>query len=274
MLLAQNSDWKVSMLKGYIETISKYRFLLGNLISRDLKVKYRRSVLGMIWSLLNPILMMVILNAVFSRLVGQNSVDNYPMYLIVGQTLFIFFSEATGGALESIVVSSALLKKIYVPKYVFPLEKVLYSFVNLMFSMIAVVIVLLFKPVKPSFSMFLIPVPLILFLFFTIGFGLVLSALYTFFRDIKHLYSVIILAWMYLTPIIYPLSFVEGSFIIESIVKLNPLTWFITYFRDVFLYGTFPGAAMNAVCAAYSFGMLGLGLIVFKQTQDRFVLHI
>ncbi|MCL2539547.1 MAG: ABC transporter permease [Oscillospiraceae bacterium] len=262
------------MFKSYLETFQKYRFLLANLITRDLKLKYRRSVLGLLWSLLNPILMMLIMNAVFSRLVGSSEINNYPMYLIAGQTLFIFFNEATSSALESVVGSSALMKKIYVPKYVFPLEKVLYAFVNLLFSMVAVILVLMFNPVPLSSAMFFVPVPLILMLLFAVGFGLVLSALYAFFRDIKHLYSVIILAWMYLTPIIYPVSFVEGAFLIETLVKVNPLTWYITYFRDVLLYGRIPGAALNLVCAAYSLGMLGLGLFVFKKAQDKFILHI
>lgn len=262
------------MIKAYFETFKKYRYLLGNLIARDLKVKYRRSVLGLLWSLLNPILMMIILNAVFSKLIGQGGVENYPMYLIVGQTLFVFFNEATSGALESIVGSSALMKKIYVPKYVFPLEKVLYAFVNLMFSMLAVIIVLFFRPVRFSVTMFLIPIPLLLLLIFAVGFGLALSALYAFFRDIKHLYSIILLAWMYLTPIIYPLSYVEDSFLIGTVVKINPLTWYITYFREVFLYGLVPDFTTNVVCAAYSAGMLCLGLIFFRKTQDKFILHI
>ena len=262
------------MIKAYVETFGKYRYLLANLISRDLKLKYRRSVLGLLWSLLNPILMMVILNAVFSRLISNSGVENYPMYLIVGQTLFIFFNEATSGALESVVASSALMKKIYVPKYVFPLEKVLYSFTNLLFSMLAVVIVLFFNPVPVSAALLLAPIPLILLLLFSVGFGLILSALYAFFRDIKHLYSVLLLAWMYLTPIIYPISFVEDAVFIGALVKINPLTWYITYFREVFLYGRFPGAAMNLICAAYSLGMLSLGLLVFKKAQDKFILHL
>ena len=262
------------MLKPYIQTFLKYRFLLGNLITRDLKVKYRRSVLGLLWSLLNPILMMLILDAVFSMLIGRTGIENYPIYLILGQTLFTFFSEATGGALESVVASSALMKKIYLPKYVFPLEKVLYAFVNLLFSMLAVIIVLIFKPIKFSYTMFLIPVPLLFLLFFAIGFGLILAVLYSFFRDIKHLYSVIILAWMYLTPIIYPVSLVENTPLIGLIVKLNPLTWFITYFRDLFLNATLPGPQATLVCAGYSFGFFILGFVIFRKAQDKFILHL
>lgn len=263
------------MIKSYFQTFLKYRYLLGNLISRDLKVKYRRSVLGLSWSLLNPIMIMLILNAVFSLLIGKNEeIDNYPMYLILGQTLFSFFSEATGGALESVVGSSALMKKIYVPKYVFPLEKVLYSFVNLIFSMIAVMIVLIFRPIKLSFTALLIPIPLTFFLVFSIGLGLILSVLYAFFRDIKHLYSVLILAWMYLTPIIYPLSLVKDAPVIGPIVKYNPLTWFITYFRDLFLYSQIPDFQTTLICIAYSLGMFIIGFVVFRKSQDKFVLHL
>lgn len=262
------------MIKAYIQTFQKYRYLLGNLISRDLKLKYRRSVLGLFWSLLNPILMMLLLDAVFSILIGNNEIENYPLYLILGQILFTFFNEATNGALESVVASSALMKKIYVPKYVFPLEKVLYSFVNLLFSMIAVMIVLVFKPIKASYTMLLIPIPLGFFLMFTIGFGLILASLYAFFRDIKHLYSVIILAWMYLTPVFYPVSLVDDTPIVGTIVRLNPLTWFITYFRDLFLNSHIPSLRTTIITAGYSLGMFIIGFLVFRKAQDRFVLHL
>jgi len=218
--------------------------------------------------------MMLILDAVFSLLIGKNGIDNYPIYLIIGQTLFTFFNESTSGALESVVASSALMKKIYVPKYVFPLEKVLYSFVNLLFSMIAVMIVIVFKPITPSLTMLLIPIPLGFMLVFSIGFGLIMAVLYAFFRDIKHLYSVLILAWMYLTPVIYPLSLVEDTPIIGTIVKYNPLTWFITYFRDLFLNATIPDFKTTAICLIYSFGMFIAGFIVFRKAQDRFILHL
>jgi len=218
--------------------------------------------------------MMLILDAVFSILIGQSEIENYPIYLILGQTLFTFFSEATGGALESVVASSALMRKIYVPKYVFPLEKVLYSFVNLLFSMIAVLIVIIFKPINASFTMFLIPIPLVLMLIFTIGFGLILAVLYAFFTDIKHLYSVLILAWMYLTPVLYPVSLVEDTPIIGPIVKLNPLTWFINYFRDLFLNSQIPDLRTTIICMAYAFGTFIFGFVVFRKAQDRFVLHM
>ena len=262
------------MLKAYVETFKKYQYLLANLISRDLKVKYRRSVLGIMWSLLNPILMMLILGAVFKQLFNNYSVEHFELYLITGQTLFTFFNEATSGGLESIVMSSALMKKVYVPKYVFPIEKVLYAFVNLCFSLTAVTIMLFVFRVPFSVTMLLIPIPLFALLLFTAGFSLLLSALYAFFRDTKHLYGVVLLAWMYLTPIIYPLSMVENEPVIGTVVRLNPMTWFITAFRNLFLYSTLPDLKTVLICYIWGVVMVITGLVVFKKTQDRFVLHI
>ncbi len=260
------------MLKAYIETFDKYKYLLENLIVRDIKVKYRRSVLGVLWSLLNPLFMMLILSAVFSR-VFRYEIPNFPLYLITGQVLFSFFNESTSSAIFSIVDASALIKKVYIPKYIFPVEKVLFGFVNLAFSIPAIVIMMLVYRIQFSPVMLLFPIPLIAMLLFTLGFSLVISALCVFFRDLKHLYSVLITAWMYMTPIIYPLSALEGGRI-WYIAKINPLTWYVEYFRNVLIYGQLPTALDNYVCFGYGILFLLLGLLVFKKKQDKFILYI
>ncbi len=254
------------------ETFLRYRYLLANLIGRDLKVKYRRSVLGILWSLLNPILLMLVLNAVFSH-VFRNNLEHFPLYLISGQTLFAFFTEATNGALMSVVGSSALIKKVYVPKYIFPLEKVLFAFVNMLFSMAAIVLLILMYGVPLSPTMLLFPVPLVTMLMFAAGLGLLLANLCVFFRDIRHLYSVLTTAWMYLTPIFYDIEMLKGS-AVYPIVRYNPLTCYITYFRDVFIYGNVPTLEQNLLCFGYGLAALVLGTWAFKRTQDRFILHI
>ena len=132
------------MLKAYLQTFYRYRYLLFCLVDRDYKVKYRRSVLGILWSMLNPIMMMIILNAVFSR-VFRADIENFPLYLMTGQLVYSFFSEASSSAIFSIVEASSLIKKIYVPKYVFPLERVMFGFVNLLFSLIALVIMMIWQ---------------------------------------------------------------------------------------------------------------------------------
>ncbi len=260
------------MFKSYLQTFNKYQYLMQNLISRDLKVKYRRSVLGILWSMLNPILMMLILNAVFSR-VFRYEIENFPLYLITGQLLFSFFNEATSSAIFSIVDASALIKKVYIPKYMFPIEKTLFAFVNLLFSMVAIVIMLFIFKIPFSFTMFLFPVPFLMFLGFTMGFGLLISAYCVFFRDLKHLYSVLLTAWMYLTPIIYPIEALGDGFI-RKIVMLNPLTWYVEYFRAVMIYGQLPTLEMNLICGGLAVLFMLLGIIVFKKRQDKFILYI
>lgn len=260
------------MLKAYIETFQKYKYLLENLIMRDIKVKYRRSVLGVAWSLLNPLLMMFILSAVFSR-VFRYEIENFPLYLIIGQILFSFFNESTSSAIFSIVEASSLIKKVYIPKYIFPLEKVLFGFVNLIFSIPAVVVMILFYRVPFSLSMLTIFLPLLTLLLFTIGFSLIISALCVFFRDLKHLYSVLITAWMYLTPIIYPMSALEGSWI-WYVARINPLTWYVESFRNALIYGTMPDPLSCWVCIGYGVVFTLVGLLSFKKLQDKFILYV
>jgi len=256
-----------------IVTFLRYRYLLKNLIVRDLKVKYRRSVLGILWSLLNPIMLMLIMTAVFSTVFRGNSIEYFPCYLIVGQILFSFFNEATSTALFSVVGASALIKKVYVPKYIFPLEKVLFAFVNLMFSLAAVIVVLIIFKVPFSWTMLLFPLPLIALLMFATGVGMILATTCVFFRDMQHLYTVVTTAWMYFTPLFYPLSAIENSFI-YPIVLYQPLTCYVMYFRDIVIYGNTPTPIQNILCFGYGIVFLVLGFVLFKKKQDKFILHI
>ena len=260
------------MLRAYIDTFKKYRHLLVALVERDYKVKYRRSVLGILWSMLHPIMMMLILNAVFSH-VFRFDIENFPLYLITGQLVYSFFSEASSSAIFSIGEAASLIKKVYVPKYMFPLERVLFGFINLLFSLVAVLLMILLFRVPFTPSMLLFPVPLAALLMFTVGWSLLISALCVYFRDLKHLYSVLLTAWMYLTPIMYPLDALKGSWI-YYLVQLNPLTCYATYFRAVVIYGQLPTAAMNLMCFGWGGGMLLFGLWAFYKLQDRFILYI
>lgn len=179
-----------------------YMPLVQELVKRDLKVKYRRSFLGYLWSLLNPLLMMCVMSYVFSE-IFQSTIPNFPLYLICGQTLWNFFNESTNMAMHSVLQNGALIKKVYIPKFIFPLSRVLSSFVTMSFSLIAILIVMLFTKATVYWTILLFWVPLLFLFIFCCGIGLVLSALSTYFRDITHLYGVLTLAWMYATPIFY-----------------------------------------------------------------------
>lgn len=249
----------------------KYRYLLQDLIVKDVKVKYRRSVLGLMWSVLNPLFMMLVITAVFSRIMNIK-VENYPIFYLTGSTIFNFFSEGTQLAMSSVIGASSLIKKVYIPKYIFPLEKVLFAFVNFLFSLIAVIIMFaVFRfPVPWTAALFFVPA--IFVLVFAIGVGLVLSALSVYFRDIVHLYTVVVVAWQYLTPIIYDYKGLPA--LMQAVMQFNPLFYYVTYFRDLTMYGIIPDLRFNLICAAFSFGALIIGLLVFKKKQDRFILFI
>ena len=164
----------------------QYQPLIHELVLRDLKIKYRRSFLGYVWSLLNPLLMMTIMTLVFSYMF-RFDIPNYPLYLICGQTLWTFFSESTNLGMYAIIQNSSLIRKVYIPKYIFPISRVLSSFVTMTFSLIAILIVMLFTRVPFSPAMLLTPVPLFLLLIFCMGIGMIMSAFSVYFRDTLHL---------------------------------------------------------------------------------------
>lgn len=263
-------------MKAYLETFRRYRFLLEDLISRDLKVKYRRSVLGFLWSILNPLLMMLVITAVFQNLFRWgDDMPYFPIYYLTGWLIFNFVMEATSAAMVSIISAAPLIKKVYVPKYIFPLEKILFSFVNMLFSLVAVAIVVAVLQMPIHWTVLLFPIPMIFALLFSIGLGFILAAFNVFFRDIGHLYSVWTTAWMYLTPVIYPDSMiVKMPAFVQAVIRCNPLYYYVDYFRQVVMYGTVPGWKETLLCIAISLVVFALGLFVFKRKQDRFILFI
>lgn len=257
--------------QNFLANYKRYKPLIKELIARDLKVKYRRSFLGYVWSLLNPLLMMIVMSIVFSY-IFRFDIPNYPLYLICGQTLWNFFNESTNMAMYSVIQNSSLIKKVYIPKYIFPMSRVLSSFVTMSFSLMAILIVMVFTGTKITPTVLLFPFPLLFLLIFSMGVGLILSSLSVYFRDIVHLYSVLTMAWMYLTPIFYPVSSLPED--VAQIVELNPLCSFVTFFRDIVLYGQVPMAEMWINCIASSAIAFLVGAILFKKMQKNFILYI
>lgn len=255
----------------HIQTFKKYRGLIFELVSRDLKTKYRRSVLGLVWSLLNPLLMMFIIAAVFSTILDIR-IENFAIYLLTGQVIFNFFSESTSLAMISITSNASLIQKVYVPKYIFPLSKIAYSFVNLLFSLIAIVIMLIVTGLTPTVSILAFPLPLLYITIFAAGVGLILASLTVFFRDIMHLYGVLLQAWMYLTPIIYPITALSEN--LQSLMNYNPLYHYIDLFRRMVMYGNIADLRAHLICIVCSIVTFIIGMIVFYRKQDKFILYI
>lgn len=259
-------------LKSEITDLLKYRDLFALLVERDIKLKYRRSFLGYLWSVLNPLLMMAVMVVVFSTMFQRN-IENFPVYLLTGQTLFNFMREATTQSMHSIIGNAGLLKKTYVPKALFVFSRVTSSFVNLLFSMAALIIVMIVTGVGPSWYMLLAPVPLIEVYLFSLGLGLFLAEATVFFRDINNIWSVVTLAWMYLTPIFYPITALPEK--LQNIIKMfNPMYCYIGFFRNVILDGQLPGYKIVCAGLAWIVIMLTLGIWSFNRNQDRFILYI
>lgn len=263
-------------LKKDIFAIKRYKYLLYDLVTKDIKTKYRRSLLGVLWSILNPLLMMAVLTAVFSNIIKVQVEGGFALFYLTGYIMFNFISEATGFSLHTIINAAPLIKKVYVPKYIFPLEKCIFSFVNMLFSLIAFVMVFvafcIFGNVTPHLTMLMFPIPMIYIFVFCLGICLALSALVVFFRDIGHIWGILLTVWMYASPIIYPVSMLPSW--VAKIVNINPLTRYINYFRDVMIYGRVPSIEENLICLIYAVSMLIIGTVIFRKKQDKFLLHI
>ena len=255
----------------YWENFKKFRPLLYELVARDVKIKYRKSVLGVLWTLLNPLLMMLILSIVFSNLF-RFDVENYSLYLLAGQILFNFFNESTTGAMTAILGNSALIKKVYIPKYLFVVSRIASSSINILSSFCALILVMLFTRTELHFSMFLVVIPLAYLIIFSLGVGLILAAITVKFRDVMHLYTVFLTGLMYLTPIIYPISMLPEW--VKKIVNLNPLTGILNIFRNVFIYNNIPYVGEFIISLVVVCLTLVLGLWVFYKQQDEFILNL
>lgn len=247
------------------------RFVLNSLVSKDFKLKYRRSTLGILWSVLNPLLMMMVLAAVFSFMF-RFQIENFPLYLILGTILFNLMANSTSVAMTSIIDAAPLIKKIRVEKMIFPLEKVIFEVVNFAISLIAVVLVMLYYQIIPTMNLFFLPFLIVYVTLFSLGIGLLLSALAVFFRDIIHLWGVIITAWTYATPLFYPVEMLDGW--MQTVMQFNPMYHYVTYFRDIAMWNTNPGGKENLICLGFAVITFLVGFAVFRKTEQKFILYV
>lgn len=260
-----------SLLIKALFAIRQYRFLIKQLVARDFKAKYKRSILGVFWSFLNPLLTMIVQYMVFSNLF-RFDIPYYPVYLLSGIIVFNYFSESCGMALSSIIGNATLITKVYVPKYIYPLTRILSSLVNLLISLIPLFILSLFSGLIPTKAYLLIPFVLICLMMFSLGLGMLLSAAMVFFRDIQFLWGVLTMIWMYLTPIFYPESILPEQ--VAWALKINPLYYFIKFIRSCIIEGISPEPFMYVQCFLIALGSLLVGAWVFKKYQDKFVLYL
>ncbi len=259
-------------LKYRIKMFLQYRGLIGELVTRDIKLKYRRSFLGYIWSILNPLLVMIVMTVVFSAMFNKNIV-NFPVYLLIGRTTYDFFNSSTNAAMHSVTGNAALMKKTYIPKYIFTVAKVTSSLVDYVFSLGALLIVMIATNAGFHWQMIMLPLIFIQLYLFSMGMGFLLAELHVFFRDIQYIYRAISTMWMYLTPIFYPLERLPGG--LQMFIKAaNPLYYYVSQFRDVALYGQMPGPRIFWGGWIFAIVMMVIGITAFQRNKDRFILYI
>lgn len=263
---------KKNFVLGILSALERYQFLIEQLVSRDFKTKYKRSVFGVLWSLLNPLLTMSVQYIVFSRLFRFN-IENYSVYLLTGIVVFSAFTDATTQAMNSIVGNAPLITKVYVPKYIYPVTKVLSSSINLLFSLIPLLLVMLITGVPLTWKLLLLPFGIVTLLLFCIGMSFALSAAMVFFRDMQFLWGVLTMMWQYATPIIYDMSTIEGTFL-YPLQRINPMYHYVTFFRTILLEGVSPRPEEFLSCLVMAFLALVVGGWIFKKTQGQFILHL
>ena len=258
-------------MKKYLDNLRQYQFLLSELVKKGIKLKYRRSYLGILWSMLEPLLSMVVLTIVFGTLYG-NTDKTFPVYILSGRLLYSFYSSATKAALKSIRSNAAMIKKVYVPKYLYPLSTVIYNYIIFLISLVVLAIVGVILGVKPTIYLLQAPVALIIILILSYGSGMFLATIGVFFRDMEYLWSVALMIIMYTCAIFYyPSRLLKSGF--AWILKFNPLYCIISIFRSA-MFGEMMNMHYFAYALIFSLVAIVVGMICFKKKQDDFILYI
>lgn len=259
------------MTQRLISGFLQYRYLLVELVKKGIKLKYRRSYLGLIWTLIEPLLTMIVLTIVFGTLLDRGGKD-FPIYVLTGRLLYSMFSTATKSAMRAIRSNSAMITKVYVPKYLYPLSNVLYNYVIFLLSLIVLVVVAVVLGVYPTLYLIQAFIPLINILLLSLGVGMILATFAVFFRDLEYLWDVALMLIMYTCAIFYyPEKLLKSGF--DFLLRYNPLYCVIDNFRSAVF-----GMPMDIRNMFYAFGFsmaaLVVGFGIFYKQQDKFVLYI
>lgn len=259
-------------MKQILKNFNKYRFLLIELVIKEIKLKYRKSYLGILWTLIEPLLTMIVLSIVFGSFYGRSD-RSFPIYILTGRLLYTFFANSTKASMKSIRSNSQMMKKVYVPKYIYPLASMLSQFVTFLISLIVLVAVAVVLKVKPTIYLLESIVPLLVLFLMALGVGLILATLAVFFRDMEYLWGVILMMIMYCSAIFY-----DPERVIKTghgwILQYNPLYSIILNFRNTVLNGV--SLDMHALLYSVGFSVVTLiiGIVLFYKKQDQFILNI
>lgn len=246
--------------------MKQYLFVIRQLVAREIKRKYSRSYLGVVWSVLNPLLNMVVLSLIFTKMF-RRSIENYPLYLLTGNILWQLFTGATQAAMTVMVDNRVLLTRVKFPRVIFPIARVYSALVNFMYTFVAYLVMLLVMGIKPSATMLLMPVVVIGMTVFSLGLGMLLSVVYVFFGDIKYLYSVLLTLWMYCSAIFYPVDSLPEM--MQRVVEMNPVYNYIACMRNCMLYAAWPDPAQWLRMIVWAVAAYAAGSLIFIKNQNR-----
>ncbi len=254
-----------------IQALIAYRGLVVQFVARAIKTRYKRSILGVLWTMLNPLLTMIVLTVVFSQLF-RIQIENFPVYVLCGQLMWNFFSATTSGAMGEMIWSSELIKRIYIPKSVFAVAAIGTGLVNFFFSLLPLLIIALVLDVSLSPAMFswLLIIPLLAI--FSLGLGLLLSTATVYFADMLPVYNVLLTIWLYATPIIYPLEIVPPQW--QWIFRINPVYYFVEAFREPLLQGSIPGWGIWLPAIGFALVTFLVGGLVFTARSSEYAYRL
>lgn len=263
---------EIVMIKDSVPKAFGNGFLFSELVKRDFKKKYKRTYLGMLWSVMSPLLTLMVMSLVFKHFFG-NSTPHYTIYLFCGNIVFSFFSDATGGGMGALLANSDIFTKIKLPKYLFLLSRNVSSLINFALTFAVFILFCAVDGISISPRFLLLTIPIICLVVFNIGVGLILSSLYVFFRDMQYLWSVFTLLLMYLSAIFYTTDrFAEMG--VEHLFLLNPIYVYIRYFREIVISGVIPSQNYHLLCVGYAAAALAAGVLVYSRSNKKFLYYV
>ncbi len=254
-----------------LRELLNYRGLLRLYISQSIKTRYKRSMLGVVWTLLNPLLNMAVLTLAFAALF-RFSLKNYPIYLLTGLVFWNFFSQTTATAMDRLIWGSGILKRIYIPRTIFSISEVGTGLVNLFLAMVPLAIIMLIMGHPFRLALLFLPVSIFIIALFTLGMALLVSTLALFFVDVSEMYKILLSAWFYMTPIIYPMNIIPKKYM--WYIKLNPMNHLVELFRSPIYSGRLPDLNTMIIAAIMAISSLFVGLWVFSRKVDEFAYRI
>ena len=253
------------------DNLKRHRFLLEELVKRDFKKKYKRSVLGMGWSVLSPLLLLLVMRLVFTQIFGRG-IEHYTTYLFCGNLVFAFFNESTTQGMSSLMSNTAIFSKVNVPKYLFLFSKNMQTLLNFAITLVVFFIFCILDAITFTWHFVLLIYPIVCLAIFNVGLGMILSALYIFFRDIQYLWTVFTQLLMYMSAIFY--SVTEYSETIQRVFLINPVYVYIKYFRPIVLENSIPSLEVNVLAIGYALISFGIGALIYKKCNHKFIYYV